>query len=413
MSLNIAIVTQYFYPESFIINDIVEELASLGHAVEVFTGQPNYPEGETYEGYEQGACSEQVYKEAVKVHRVPLRPRKGGGGKNLLLNYFSFVANGLRFFPKQSAGKRFDAIIVFAVSPITAAIPAIVMKRSSKAHLMVWVQDLWPETLKATGFIKNAFLLKAVGLLVRVIYAQSDTVLVQSEAFIGSAAKYAAKEKIVYYPNSYSVPTTDVNSPERLPAEIDQLLSSNFCVVFAGNLGFAQSLETVVDAAKALAHLDCKIVVVGSGSRLDWMRFQKRRHDLSNLELVGRLPSSLMPELFAKSQALLVTLKRDEIFSLTIPSKIQAYMAAGRPILAALDGEGARIVTLAGAGLCSPAEDAAALARNIEVLYNAAPEKRDAYGAAGFRFFCNNYEMKSQCRRLVQIIEERLENSQR
>ncbi|OZO02466.1 glycosyltransferase WbuB [Pseudomonas sp. IB20] len=408
--MNIAIVTQYFYPESFIINDIVEELACLGHTVEVFTGQPNYPEGDTYEGYDPAACSEQIYKGSVKVNRVPLRPRKSGGAKNLLLNYLSFVKNGVRYFPKQNAGKQFDAIIVFAVSPITAAIPAIVLKRSSKAHLMVWVQDLWPETLKATGFIKNPLLLKAIGVLVRLIYAQADTVLVQSEAFISSASKYVSKDKLVYYPNSYRAPAPQAKPADGLPFEISQLLLSNFCVVFAGNLGFAQSLETIVDAAKALLHLDCKIVVVGSGSRLDWVQEQKHHHQLHNLELVGRLPSSVMPELFAKSEALLVTLKCEEIFALTIPSKIQAYMAAGKPILAALDGEGARIVAQAGAGLCSPAEDAAALAKNIEALYEATPEKRADYGAAAFRFFCDNYEMKTQCRRLVQIIEERIAN---
>ncbi|WP_178084450.1 glycosyltransferase family 4 protein [Pseudomonas sp. CFBP13528] len=412
MPLNIAIVTQYFYPESFIINDIVEELASLGHTVEVFTGQPNYPDGDTYEGYQAASCSEHMYKDSIKVHRAPLRPRHAGGAKNLILNYLSFVVNGIKHFPKQNAGKKFDAIIVFAVSPITAAIPAIVLKRSTDAHLMVWVQDLWPETLKATGFIKNHWALKAVGLLVRFIYAKADTVLVQSEAFISSAEKYVEKSKLVYYPNSYRLsPAPPAGAASVLPDEINQLLTSHFCIVFAGNLGFAQSLETIVDAAKALTHLSCKIVVVGSGSRLEWMNEQKRVHALHNLELVGRLPSESMPELFAKSEALLVTLKKDEIFTLTIPSKVQAYMAAGKPILAALDGEGARVVQLAGAGLCSPAGDAAALASNIEQIYRCEPEKRSAYGAAGYRFFCDNYEMKSQCRRLVEIIQDRIKNT--
>ncbi len=412
MSLTIAIVTQYFYPESFIINDIVEELASLGHTVEVFTGQPNYPDGNTYEGYESDSCSEHLYKDSIKVHRAPLRPRRAGGAKNLILNYLSFVVNGIKHFPKQNAGKKFDAIIVFAVSPITAAIPAIVLKRSTNAHLMIWVQDLWPETLKATGFIKNHWALKAVGVLVRFIYAKADTVLVQSEAFISSAEKYVDRSKLVYYPNSYRLsPAPPAGAVSVLPDEINQLLTSNFCIVFAGNLGFAQSLETIVDAAKALTHLGCKIVVVGSGSRLEWMNEQKRLHALHNLELVGRLPSESMPELFSKSEVLLVTLKKDEIFTLTIPSKVQAYMAAGKPILAALDGEGARVVQLAGAGLCSPAGDAAALASNIEEIYRSEPGKRSAYGAAGYRFFCDNYEMKSQCHRLVEIIQDRIKNT--
>lgn len=409
MTLKIAIVTQYFHPEHFIINDIVRELVRQGHAVEVFTGKPNYPDGIIYDGYSAKGCTSEIWEEGVKVHRVPMRPRLTGGAKNLVLNYLSFLFNGLFFFPASLKKQSFDAIIVFGVSPITAAVPAILMRFLTRAHLFVWVQDLWPESLKATGFIKSSMMLRIVGLLVKGIYAFADTILVQSKAFVTPVMKYATADKIVYYPNSYLKPSFVEAHESDLPSELTDLLNRDFCVVFAGNLGHAQSLDTLIDAAVRLKYLsDLKIVIVGSGSRLCWLQDQKKQLNLDNVILPGRFPASAMGEIFEKSKGLLVTLTRDEIFSYTVPSKVQAYMAAGRPILAALDGEGGRVIEESGAGLCSPAEDAASLAQNIEVLYNRSPEERKVMGEAGFRYFSEHFEMQGQCQRLVEIIKKRI-----
>lgn len=409
MNLKIAIVTQYFYPEHFIINDIVRELVRQGHTVEIFTGKPNYPDGIIYDGYSAKGCTNEIWEDGVKLHRVPMRPRLTGGAKNLALNYLSFLFNGLFFFPGSLKKQSFDAIIVYGVSPITAAVPAILMKFLTRAHLFVWVQDLWPESLKATGFIKNSMTLRLVGLLVKGIYAFADTILVQSKAFVTPVMKYAKANKIFYYPNSYRKPTTVEVSESGLPSDFIDLLERNFCVVFSGNLGHAQSLDTLIDAAIRLKHLsELKIVIVGSGSRLRWLQDQKKQLNLDNVILPGRFPASAMDEIFEKSKGLLVTLTRDEIFSYTVPSKVQAYMAAGRPLLAALDGEGARVIEESGAGLCSRAEDAASLAQNIEVLYNRSPEERDIMGEAGFRYFSEHFEMQGQCQRLVEIIKKRI-----
>ncbi|MFW3895895.1 glycosyltransferase family 4 protein [Pseudomonas bharatica] len=408
--MKIAIVTQYFYPENFIINDMVLELAGLGHEVEVFTGRPNYPDGEIFPGYDVDGTTSETWQHGVVVHRTPLRPRKAGGAKNLLLNYGSFVYNGLRHFSGLRKQSTFDVILVFAVSPMTAAIPAILLKYRSKAHLMIWVQDLWPESLRATGFISNRFLLWCTGLLVRSIYSLTDTLLVQSRAFIEPVARYAKRSKIVYYPNSYKV-TESLNDAEAVNglAGLLSVLQSNFCVVFAGNLGTAQSLDSVVEAARLLRHLErFKIVLVGSGSRSDWVAEEIDRLGLDNLMLAGRFPGTSMPQIFSASQALLVTLRPDEIFSYTIPSKIQAYMAAGIPIIAGLDGEGARVVLEAGAGLCSDAGDASMLAHNIETLYNATPEARADMGRRGREYFEAHFEMHSQCERLLEIFESRI-----
>lgn len=407
--LKILVVTQYFWPESFIVNDLVRNLATQGHEIEVLTGKPNYPEGKVFAGYTAVDYMRESFDGVVPVHRIPLRPRGNGGAKNLLLNYLSFVVNGLLFSHRAVKGRLFDVIFVFAPSPITSAIPAIYLKWRFKTHLAVWVQDLWPESLSATGFIRNRLALRIIGWLVRAIYACADTLLVQSKAFITPIARYARCDKIVYYPNSYQDSSLQPVTCTQIPAELVVQLERNFCLVFAGNLGTAQSVETLVQAAENLKHLpDCKLVLVGSGSMLGWLEEQKVQRHLDNLILAGRFPAEEMPQFFSRAAGLLVTLKRDEIFAYTIPSKVQAYLAAGRPIIAALNGEGARVVEEAGAGMSCPAEDAQGLAQCIEQLYYMPPAERDRLGQAGRAYYLEHFEMNRQCRRLVEILESRI-----
>ncbi|MGH8601218.1 MAG: glycosyltransferase family 4 protein [Gammaproteobacteria bacterium] len=407
--MRVLVVTQYFWPESFIVNDLVRSLASQGHEVEVLTGKPNYPEGKVFAGYTAVGCMDEYFDGVVPVHRVPLRPRGNGGAKNLFLNYLYFVVNGLLFFHRAVKGRSFDVIFVFAPSPLTSVIPAIYLKWRLKTHLAVWVQDLWPESLSATGFIRNPFLLRAVGLVVRSIYACTDTLLVQSRAFHAPVARYARTEKIVYYPNSSQDSPLQSAADTQVPAEMLAVLERNFCLVFAGNLGTAQAVETLVQAAERLKHLsNCKLVLVGSGSMLGWIEEQKALKGLDNLILAGRFPPFEMPQFFSRAAGLLVTLKREEIFAYTIPSKVQAYLAAGRPIIAALDGEGARVVEEAGAGMSCSAGDAEGLAHCIEQLYCMPPAERDELGQAGRAYYLEHFEMYRQSRRLVEILESRI-----
>lgn len=412
--MKILVVTQYFWPESFIVNDLVRNLASRGHEIEVLTGKPNYPEGKVFAGYTAVGCMHESFDGVVPVHRIPLRQRGNGGAKNLLLNYLSFVVNGLFFSHRAVKGRLFDVVFVFAPSPITSAIPAIYLKWMFKAHLAVWVQDLWPESLSATGFIRNRLALRIIGWLVRGIYAFADTLLVQSKAFITPVARYARSDKIVYYPNSYRDSSQQTVTCTQVSAELLAQLERNFCLVFAGNLGTAQSVETLVQAAENLKHLpDCKIVLVGSGSMFSWLEEQKAQKGLDNLILTGRFPAEEMSHVFSRAAGLLVTLKCDEIFAYTIPSKIQAYLAAGRPIIAALDGEGAAVIAEAGAGLTCPAEDAAGLAQCIEQLYHMSSPERDKLGHAGRMYFLEHFEMSRQCSRLVELLESRISAGRR
>jgi glycosyltransferase involved in cell wall biosynthesis len=406
--MKILVVSQYFWPEFFIINDLVRNLTAQGHVVKVLTGKPNYPEGVVFEGYIASGYQEEIYDSSVRVCRAPLRPRGSSGAKNLLLNYLSFVVNGLRYFPRAVKDENFDAIFVFAMSPITAAIPAIYLKWKLKSHLAVWVQDLWPESLSATGFVKNKTALRAAGWMVRGIYAFVDTLLVQSRAFRDPVSRYADPGKIVYYPNSYQdVPPSTEQT--RIPAPLLAELENNFCLVFAGNLGTAQSVETLVEVADKLRGLSgLKIVLVGSGSMLSWIESQKQSRALDNLILAGRFPASEMPHFFRRAAGLLVTLKQNEAFSYTIPSKVQAYLAAGRPIIAALDGEGARIVQEAGAGLTSAAQDAEGMANSIEQLFRMTLEQRESLGQSGRAYYLEHFEMERQSQRLVELLHSRI-----
>ena len=407
--MRILLLTQYFWPESFIINDLVKTLVSQGHMVEVLTGKPNYPDGKIFEEYTAEGCMDEYFDETVCVHRVPLYPRGSGGAKNLLRNYFSFVYNGLKYFHSQVKGKHFDVIFVFAPSPVTQLIPAIYLKLKMKTYLAFWVQDLWPESLKATGFVRNPLILSAIGLMVRGLYSLTDTLLIQSRAFHEPVSRYACAEKIIYYPNSYQDLPHQISTDTQIPQAVIDMMANHFCLVFAGNLGTAQSLETLVQAAENLQHLpEVKLIVVGSGSMEEWLKQQVVSKGLDNLVPVGRFPSDEMPQFFSRADGLLVTLKKEEIFAYTIPSKIQAYLAAGRPIVAALDGEGAKVVTEAGAGLTCPAEDHEGLASCIEHLYKMPASERRKLGAAGRSYYLENFEMRKQAERLVEILQNRI-----
>jgi len=401
--LRILVLSQYFWPENFIINDIVRVLDEQGHEVSVATGKPNYPGGAVFQGYRAGGVVRESFLGHIPVTRVPLWPRGSGGALNLSLNYLSFALSGLLLFPWLLRGQRYDAILVFAPSPVTQTIPAILLKHVKGARLSLWIQDLWPESLSATGFVKNRRILGLIGAIVRVLYAGCDGLLVQSRAFVEPVAGRADRRKIFYYPNSMD--TRPRPASATIAESLRELLERHFCVVFAGNLGTAQGLETVVEAAVRLRDDPAlRVVLVGSGSRLDWLRERKQTLGLDNLVLAGFFPMDTVHQIFDRSSALLVSLTDEAVFALTIPSKVQAYLAAGRPIIASLDGEGARVVNEAGAGFTSPAGDVSALVDNIRRLRVLGDDDRAAMGRAGRAYFEAHFEMTQQVGLLARLL---------
>lgn len=254
--------------------------------------------------------------------------------------------------------------------------------------MLLWVQDLWPESLSATGHVKNRGILNAVEYVVGWIYRRVDLILVQSKAFIPKVRALAGATPIVYHPNSF-IDRITVAEHSVVPCpELD----CPFPILFAGNMGSAQALEVVLEAATILSDVEgIRFVMVGDGSRRDWLMQQVTERSISNLVFPGSYPIEAMQSLMERAEVLLVTLADTEIFRLTIPSKVQAYLAAGRPIIACLNGVGAEIVQEAGAGVTVPAEDASALARAVMALYAMPEQERLEMGARGREYYEKNF----------------------
>lgn len=410
--MRILIVSQYFWPETFIINDLAVELTTIGHEVTIATGKPNYPSGTIAEGYQANGCQYEVYAGSIRVVRVPLRPRGSGTATELARNYLSFVRSATWHLPRLLRHESFDIVFVFAVSPITAAIPAIVMKILKRAHLAIWIQDLWPDSLEATGFVRNRLALRSVGAMVRLIYGAADTLLVQSNAFVRPIARLAAVSKIVFYPNF--APRRRLQ-PTSLSSRRQALMQGGFTVVFAGNLGKAQDLDTIIDAAARLRTLapHVRFILAGDGSETNRIGRELRERGLDNVYVIGWVEATEIDDLFARADALLVTLGRTVALEATIPSKIPAYMQAGKPILGALDGEGAQLIRETHSGLVVPSGDDAALADATLTLVGMSAKRRADMGKNARRTYIERFESRHAARSLVAILDERRQTKRR
>jgi glycosyltransferase involved in cell wall biosynthesis len=386
--MHILIVTQYFWPENFRINDLALGLLERGHQVTVLTGVPNYPDGSFFDGY--GYFNKQQDYHGVKVLRVPLIPRGNGGGLRLALNYISFAVSASVFGPLLCRGT-VDQIFVFEPSPITVGIPALILKKLKSAPVLFWVQDLWPESLSATGAVKSKAVLALVAHLVKFIYQRCDRILIQAKSFFDSIQQQGGeKDRIFYFPNSAESLFTTPSSASThiLP------LPEGFKIMFAGNIGAAQDFETIIAAAERLQwHKDIQWIIIGDGRMRGWSEAEVKNRGLSNnVHFLGRYPLEAMPAFFSHADVLLVTLKKEPIFALTIPSKIQSYLACGRPVIAALNGEGANVVEEAGAGFTCPGGAPDALAQAVLKMYETPKPEREKMGANGRAYYEANFD---------------------
>lgn len=386
--MKVLVVSQHFWPESFRINEVVASLADRGISIYVLTGKPNYPDGQVFPGYRSWGF--QTDHHQFPIFRVPIYPRGRKSSVRLALNYLSFVASASIFGWWVLRRVPFDVVLVYAPSPLLQALPALFLSRLRRCPLVVWVQDLWPESLEAVGHVRNGLIIGTIRKLVKFLYKRTDLILVSSQAFEMYIRKMVPTARIAYYPNSVDSMFSD---PESGIRTVLSILDDGFNVVFAGNVGAAQAVSVIVAAAeKLVAYREIRLVVLGSGSELEWMRRQVKDRNLQNLHLMGRFPVESMPSLLAKASALLVTLADRPIFAATVPNKIQAYMAVGRPIIACLRGEGARIVAKAKAGITVPPGDASLLADAIVELYAAPPEVRTEMGANGRAFYQEHFD---------------------
>ncbi len=397
--MRILVVTQYFWPENFRINDLASGLREMGHRVTILTGIPNYPGGRFFPGYGIFRNMSEEYG-GMKVLRVPLTPRGDGNALQLAANYFFFAFFAGLLAPIRCREK-YDLIFVYEPSPVTVGIPAILLRRIKKAPVMFWVQDLWPESLSATGAVRSETVLRCVREMVKFIYSGCDRILVQSRAFVPATERLGVDAgRILYFPNTVENFYRPMTLPQEAPERSE--MPDGFRVMFAGNIGAAQDFETILAAAQRLREKrDIHWVILGEGRMRPWVESQIRERGLSaTVHLLGWRDPETMPRYFSLADGLLVSLRKEPIFSLTIPAKVQSYLACARPIVAALDGEGAKVVEEAKAGVTCPAGDPAALTEAVLALYRKSGEERDAIGWSGRKYFERHFERRMLLDRL-------------
>ena len=405
--MQLLIISQYFWPENFRINDLVAELVKRGHEVTVLTGIPNYPDGKVFQQFLDDPQGYASYAGA-KVVRVPMTVR-GQSGLRLMLNYLTFAISASTVGLWKLRGREFDAIFAFEPSPITVGLPAAAMRRVKNAPLAFWVLDLWPETLQALGVLRSPFLLKLVGKLVSFIYRRCDLILAQSKSFIPQIKKYAnERQKVVYFPN-WADPIETAEQAFAVPGVSSA--TGSFSVMFAGNVGEAQDFPAILAAAEILKpHPAIRWLIVGDGRMAGWVNDEIKRRGLEEcFVMLGRHPAEQMPGFFKQADALLVSLKKEAIFSMTIPGKLQSYLTAGKPILAALDGEGADLVRSSRSGLTCAAGDAAGLAAIVLKLFELPAVERDQMGQNGRNVGTKDFDRDSLIDALIEHLK-RMQN---
>lgn len=383
--MNILVVSQYFWPENFRINDLCKELSDRGHNITVLTGYPNYPDGEVFPDFKNNRSQYSSFS-GIDVVRVPIVPRKNSTFF-LLMNYISFFISGIVLGRWKLRKKNFDLIFCCQLSPITAALPAIYMKRKRKIPLVLWSLDLWPESLVVAGQIKSKSILSIVSKLVSFIYSQCDLILGQSNSYLTDIKKRdRSGTKVGLFPNW-------AEDLFEIPYEIKSN-KNRMNILFAGNLGEAQDLGVIVKAAEELNVLGQEVhfTIVGGGRRKEWMEGEVNRLNLSCFfTFYGQLPLSDMPKFYSMADIALVSLTSNYIFDRTIPGKVQSYMVAGLPVLSTVSGECKNLITNARCGLSSNSSDVRELVNNIIKLNQMSYAELKSMGENGKNYAKENF----------------------
>lgn len=364
---HILVISQYFYPEEFRINDMCVEWVKRGYKVTVLTGYPNYPQGKYYDGYGCFKNTKQRWN-GIDIIRIPLIAR-GKGSVKLALNYFSFVISG--FFWAKTTRIKADYVFTFEVSPMTQALIGVWYSKRRKIPNYLYVQDLWPENVEIVTGIHSPLVIKPIEAMVNHIYKNCDVIFATSPSFVKEIQKRVKhnKKKVKYLPQY----AEDFYQPvEREPvAEIPD--DDSFKIIFTGNIGQAQGLEILPKTAKLLkGNENVKFVIVGDGRDKDNFLKQIADNDVHEMFImVDRQPAERIPKLLAACDAAFISFMPDPLFEKTIPAKLQSYMACGMPIIAVANGETKRIIEEARCGICSQIGNIYELSNNINILISA------------------------------------------
>ena len=390
--MKVLVVCQHYWPEPYPLQDVCDELVRRGHQVLVVTGVPNYPLGHIYPEYRKGRNREQT-ENGVRIHRCFTIGRRN----NVIfrfLNYFSFAISSKLYL--RHLKEEFDVVFTNQTSPVTMSGGAMVYGRKHRKKVVLYCMDLWPASLAAGGVGERSLIYRAFGRISKKIYRAADRILITSESFRDylQTQFQIGDDRIVYHPQYANVTQIPQRSPDQ----------KNVNLVFAGNIGTAQSIDTILKAAKHLEEVkQLWWHIVGDGSELENCKEMAAKLGLSNVIFHGRKPQSEIPEYMAMADGLLLTLTADPVISMTLPGKTQTYMASGKPIIAAANGEIPRVIADSCCGFCAPAEDAEALAGAVRD-FMAHPDRR-SLGENGKRYYQQHFSRE----RFMDALEQELD----
>ena len=381
--MKILFVCQYFYPEVFRGNDIAFHWAEEGHDVHVVCGVPNYPDGVFHKGYGWFKT-------------------RGNNKIMLMLNYFSYFVVAWVYILFHAIFHNYDRVFVQQLSPVMMSAPGVLYKKLRRVPLYTWVLDLWPESLTAAGGINNKYVLAFFKHFVNNEYKHSDKIMISSRSFEKSILEYGDyKDKIIYYPQ-----WSDGNNGQDIKPDKAPVIPDGFKLMFAGAVGEAHGFECTMQAALLTKeHKDIKWIIVGDGRKLNWVKqFVKENGLEETVYTLGRFPSETMPWFFNNADIMLVTLNDNPLFNLYAPAKISSYMAAAKPIIAVLNGEGAEVIKEADCGWFIPAGDAKALAQLTIELSKMDPSLLSKKGANAAKYYIEHFDKEKCLKRLDKIM---------
>jgi len=402
--MKLLVVSQYYYPEQFRINDICKEWVKRGYEVTVLTGIPNYPEGKFYKGYNIFKKRKEII-DGVEVIRIPIIPR-GKKRLTLVLNYISFVVSG--FFFSKFTRRKFDKVFIYEVSPVTQALPGIWYAKRKKIESILYVMDLWPESIELATGKKYDRMFKIIDKMVKYIYKNTNLILTSSEVFkLDIMEKGIPNEKITFWPQY----AEEYYKNEKLE-DIEIKEDKKFKIIFTGNIGYSQGIEILIETASLLREKKENVIfyIVGNGRAKDELEKKIRENKLEeDIKLIDKKPANEIPSYINACDATFISLKSNYISEKILPAKLQTYLASGKPIIGCAKGEIEKVINNAKAGVCCTEGTAEKLVEKILELKNKSKDELEQFGKNGREYCEKNYEKNYLLNKIDRILKKQEE----
>ena len=409
--MRILIITQYYWPENFRINEVSEELVKLGHKVYILTGYPNYPKGEVYSEFKKDYKKFSQYK-GTEIIRVPILSRKKNK-INLALNYISFLLNSIFIGYFKLKGKEFDIVFTCQLSPVTIGITSAFFAKIRNIPQIFWVQDLWPDTLVALNILSKNWQINFFKILVNWIYSRCDLILAQSKNILKEIKNYSSVRDNIYYFPTWGESDLFLKiaspAPEIKPKDI-------FTIIFAGNIGEAQDLPNLIKAVQNMILNNIKnfrIILIGDGSKKEWVISEVKKLNIEQyFEFYKSYPLERMPSFFRHADALLVSLLNKKVFNMTIPGKIPFYLASGIPIIGVICGAGAEVIKKSKGGFVCDSGDYLSLSKLMQKIIRLDKKDLQKIGLKGKEYADKEFSKQTLIKKLNKIFIETLKKNQ-